>query len=662
MDEELGRATGGAEGDGRGALKRSTDAVMLQKMRDGAQSLGAKILVAIIAFVLTVFGFGAFNLFSVGEPVAATVNGEEITEAYLESETDRQLGVLLEELGEGVDPALVDREQVRKSTLDLLINRTLLLQLTDDLGLAVARAELDREITSMPEFQVDGTFDEVRFRSMLANAGFSPASFLDDRERGVRIDQLTGAVSGTAVVTDRELREASRILRQRRDIAYLEFSVEDFADGIEVPDEEVEDYYEENIAFYLTEENVDVEYVELSIGPLMADQEVSEEDIAAAFEEEERIRLESGAGEERRSAHILLETGDARSEEDAVRMILDIRAEIESGASFGEKAEELSEDAGSALNGGDLGFAGRGTFVPAFEEALWNLEVGALSGPVTTEFGVHLISLLEVKQAEPRTLEDARERLLDSIRRDRAEPVFEENLRLMDEIAFEQPDTLAGIVEALGLAVRTLEGVTREAGEGVFGERALREAVFEPDVLIEGYNSPAVKLGDDSAVVARVTAQHPAMETPLEEVGESIRETLVAQRAGEVASVAADAALGRLLAGDAASDVANEHSLNWRTHESTTFVDSDIPAFVRDTGFKLSPPVDDARSAATTRLLNGGSALVVVSRVEPGDYGAMSESERAALRGDLTQLASQRAIASVLVSLREDAGLGSPRP
>lgn len=629
--------------------------MMLQKMRDGAQTLGAKIMVAIIAFVLTVFGFGAFNLFSVGEPVAATVNGEEITEAYLESETERRLRSLVSELGEEVDPALIDRDLLRQTTLDMLINRALLLQLADDLDLAVSRSELDREVTSMSEFQVDGVFDEGRFRSVLANAGFSPASFLDDRERNVRVDQLTGAVTDTAVVTDQELREASRILWQRRDIAYLEFSIDDFTEGIEVPDEEVESYYEENISLFLTEENVDLEYVELSLESLVAEQEVLDEDIVAAFEEEERIRLESGAGEERRAAHILLETTDDRSLEDAVSALLEIRAEIEDGAGFGDKARELSEDAVSAQSEGDLGFAGRGTFVRAFEEALWSLGVGELSAPVTTEFGVHLITLLEVRQGEPRLFEEERDRLLELIRRDRAEPVFEEDLRVMDEIAFEQPDTLSGIVEALGLTARVSVGVTREAGEGVFSDRALREAVFETDVLVEGYNSPAVKLGSDVAVVARITAHHPAMETALEDVAESIRETLVAQRAGEVASDAADAALGRLLAGEAAADVAGE--LAWKTHEATTFVDPGVPGPVSETAFKLTPPVGDARSAATTQLLNGGSAVVVVSRVEPGDYGAMSESERVALRGDLAQLASQRAIASVLVSLREEAGL-----
>ena len=138
----------------------------------------------------------------------------------------------------------------------------------------------------------------------------------------------------------------------------------------------------------------------------------------------------------------------------------------------------MSEDAGSAPNEGDLGFAGRGAFVPAFEQALWVLEIGELSDPVTTQFGVHLIMLLEVKQAEQRALEDARDRLLESIKRDRAEPIFEENLRVMDEIAFEQPDTLSGIVEALGLEIRAAQGVTREAAKAflVIGHYARRSS------------------------------------------------------------------------------------------------------------------------------------------------------------------------------------------
>ena len=112
-----------------------------------------------------------------------------------------------------------------------------------------------------------------------------------------------------------------------------------------------------------------------------------------------------------------------------------------------------------------------------------------------------------------------------------------------------------------------------------------------------------------------------------------------------------------MLSGDAASDVASEYSLIWETREATGFFDGDIPALVREAAFRLSPPFGGERSATTTGLPNGSTVLVAVSRVDPGDYGAMSETERASLRVELAQLASQRSMGSVLDSLREDAGL-----
>ena len=130
---------------------------MLQRMRDGAQSMGAKIMVGIIAFVLTVFGFGAFNLFAVGEPVAVTVNGEEITEALLGVEIERRRRDILRQMGESADPSLIDESLLRQSTLGLLVDQTLLRQTAEDLGLAASANRLNRDILRNPEFQVEGT-------------------------------------------------------------------------------------------------------------------------------------------------------------------------------------------------------------------------------------------------------------------------------------------------------------------------------------------------------------------------------------------------------------------------------------------------------------------------------------------------------------------------
>ena len=448
---------------------------MLQRMRDGAQTMGAKIMVGIIAFVLTVFGFGAFNLFAVGEPVAVTVNGEDVTEALLGVEMERRRRDILRQMGESADPSLIDESLLRQSTLGLLVDQTLLRQTAEDLGLAASAERLNRDILRNPEFQVEGTFDEDRFRAVLASSGFSPSSYQDELANNTLIVQLAGSVGDTGAPTDREVREAASLLTQRRDVAWLEFRTEDFATDIEVSEEDIAAYHDYHLDRFMTPERLDVEYVRLSLTDLADGIELTEEDVREAFAAEERDRVVAGDVRRRRGAHILLEVGEDRSEADAITELAALRQELQTGASFEDKARELSEDPGSAANGGDLGLVGRDVFDRAFESALWELEVGELSEPVVTAFGVHLIRLLEIEETAPPTFEEARERLAGEVRRSRAQAAFDERLRQMDEIAFEEPDTLEGVGDALDLPVERVEGVTRGRGDGaVRGRHAPR--------------------------------------------------------------------------------------------------------------------------------------------------------------------------------------------
>jgi len=90
-----------------------------------------------------------------------------------------------------------------------------------------------------------------------------------------------------------------------------------------------------------------------------------------------------------RASHILRNT-EARSKEEALKEIEDIKAEIDGGADFAELAAEHSE-CPSGSGGGDLGDFGRGMMVKPFEDAAFALEVDEVSGPVETDFGYHLI-------------------------------------------------------------------------------------------------------------------------------------------------------------------------------------------------------------------------------------------------------------------------------
>lgn len=629
---------------------------MLQRMRDGAQSLGARIMVGIIVVVLTVFGFGAFNLFAVGEPVAAVVDGEEITEAALEAETERRRRNLLAQLGEDADPSLIDAQALRTATLDGLVQRTLLTQFAGDLGIAVSDASLSREITANPEFQVDGAFDEDRFRATLASAGFSPLSYQERVAADERLTQVTGAIADTALVADREVRDAARVLLQRRDIAYLPVSSEPFIAAVELADEEIEARYESELDRYHTPETVDVEYVRLSFAAVMAEQDVTEAELRTAFDEAERDRLAAGDTARRRGAHILLEVGDERSEEEAVALLNATRAEVEAGADFADKARALSEDAGSAAAGGDLGLAEREAFVEPFADALWELEPGTMSAPVVTEFGVHLITLLEIEAVPAPTFEASRDALAETVKRQRAAEGFDERLRLMDEIAFEESDTLAGISETMGLAIAATAGITRDAGEGPFTDTALRQALFQPDVLVEGYNSPAIRVGED-AVVARVAARHPPAERPLDEVREEIRATMAAERGGEQAAVATLAALAQLREGTEVSEIAAAVGSEWVVREDVSGSADGAPQAILNAAFKLDPPPPGGRSAIDVETPPDGYALVAVTRVALGDYAAMTEADRATLRDQLATLAEDRDLTALIESLRATADI-----
>ena len=629
---------------------------MLQRMRDGAQSLGARIMVGIIVVVLTVFGFGAFNLFAVGEPVAAVVDGEEITEAALEAETERRRRNLLAQLGEDADPSLIDTQALRTATLDGLVQRTLLTQFAGDLGIAVSDASLSREITANPEFQVDGAFDEDRFRATLASAGFSPLSYQERVAADERLTQVTGAIADTALVADREVRDAARVLLQRRDIAYLPVSSEPFIAAVELADEEIEARYESELDRYHTPETVDVEYVRLSFAAVMAEQDVTEAELRTAFDEAERDRLAAGDTARRRGAHILLEVGDERSEEEAVALLNATRAEVEAGADFADKARTLSEDAGSAAAGGDLGLAERDAFVEPFADALWELEPGTMSAPVVTEFGVHLITLLEIEAVPAPTFEASRDALAETVKRQRAAEGFDERLRLMDEIAFEESDTLAGISETMGLAIAATAGITRDAGEGPFTDAALRQALFQPDVLVEGYNSPAIRVGED-AVVARVATRHPPAERPLDEVREEIRATMAAERGGEQAAVATLAALAQLREGAEVSEIAAAVGSEWVVREDVSGSADGAPQAILNAAFKLDPPPPGGRSAIDVETPPDGYALVAVTRVALGDYAAMTEADRATLRDQLGTLAEDRDLTALIESLRATADI-----
>ena len=429
---------------------------MLQKLRDQTQSLFFKIIVGVLVFVLAVFGFGAFNLFTTGEPQIASVNGEPITQNELAIEAERERLRRLAGMGENFDPQAIDPARLQAEVLEQLISRELLTQAADDINVGISAARVSEVIVSRPDFMVEGQFNEDLYRNTLQMLRYTPGEFMNQTRLLLSLDQLQRALVSTAVIADWELRLYNQVINQQRDLAYLAFTRADFSDQIEISDEQIDLHYRENGLLYMTEEAVDVQYVELSIDDLLNDPqiEILEEDLLAAFEE---LTRNAGQDEQRSSSHILLRVEDDENIDDVVAEVVAIKARIEAGEAFDELARTLSEDPGSAQSGGEIGTFGRGNFDPTFEDALFALEPGALSDPVVTEFGVHLIRLDGIELTDPPVFEDVREELETTARREAAQVLFSQRVDEIDALAFEDSTSLDQLSHEFGLEIKRAE-------------------------------------------------------------------------------------------------------------------------------------------------------------------------------------------------------------
>ena len=141
---------------------------------------------------------------------------------------------------------------------------------------------------------------------------------------------------------------------------------------------------------------------------MIAEEEVSEDAIVALYDEQfGDVAPQSEAN----ASHILVAT-----EEEALALV----EELEGGADFAELAAEKSTGP-SGPNGGELGWFARGMMVPEFENAAFDLEVGAISAPIQTQFGWHVIKLNEMRDLPPPSLEETREQLVSQLRQQAVE-------------------------------------------------------------------------------------------------------------------------------------------------------------------------------------------------------------------------------------------------
>lgn len=615
---------------------------MLQDIRENAQGTIAKIIVGLLIVSLSIWGMDAIIGGFTGEPEVATVNGEDITEReflrVVQMESQRRLSAM-----ETPDPSLLNEDQIRKDVLDSLIREQVLIQDADAQGLALNDADIDALITQMPQFQVDGQFNRDRFVAAVRNMGMGVTEFREAMRKQYVLNQIRAGIIQSAVVADENAAQLLRIQNQTRSFRVLNIPASAVADSVSVTEADVEEFYQQNTGAFQQPEQVDAAYITLSLGALAENIEISDEELQAYYEQ----RAADLASEERRASHILIEEGSEADETMAT-----IQQRLEAGESFADLAKEYSIDTVSAQDGGDLGYAGRGIYDQAFEEALFALEEGEISEPVRTSFGVHLIRLEDVRQSEVPPLSDIEDQLRRELARDKANERFAEVRTQLADSAY-AADDLSGPAEELGLEVREAQGITRQGGQAPFDHEGLVRQLFSEDVLEAGYNTELIDVGDNVSVVARVREHREAQQLPLSEVRDQIRATLEQRRTREALAERADTIIADLQSGKSV-----ETAGDWTSYDSLARNSSEAAPAVMQQAFSLPRPDEDKVQYGKTVSADTAS-VIALEAVTDGEI-AEDSTQLNQLREFLASLEGQREYAAYQQFLRNRAEVERP--
>jgi peptidyl-prolyl cis-trans isomerase D len=596
---------------------------MLEDIREKSQGLTAKIILGLIILTFAVAGVGSYTN-SVDTSVA-TVNGEAISQQAFNKAYQAQRGRMAQQFGEMFDTLSNDANYManfRQGVLDNLINEKLIDQNSDALAIRVSDLRLKETIRKMPEFQVDGAFDNNRYLAIINQAGFFQSSDFRDY---LRVEMTRRQLSQALIATEFSLPYQEKLQlalqNQTRDIQFATVSAEQFKATIELTDEEVNSYYLANQARFQNKEQVKVDYISLNVADLAKDIEVSDQDVASYYQENAASYTEAA---QRRISHILIEFNDENADDEAAKIQAQaVLTRLEQGEDFAALAKEVSNDTFSGENGGDLEWLEPGVMEESFDEAALGLtNVGDISQLVKTSFGYHVLKLTDYKEEVVQALADIQSELRSKLSNDQAQEKFFTLQQEMARISFEFPDSLEDAAAEVNVTIQTSPWLLRAGNTAPFDQAKTIEAAFSDIVLQDNMNSDLIEVNDDVAIVLRLNTFQEANVKPLAEVEAQIKDILVNQKATEKAQQTVDSLLADFKAGTDISPQLTALNTSFVSKEKVARYSPEIDQSISRAAFVLPHPVSDVISASTVALSNGDLALVEVTAIGVNETAA----------------------------------------
>lgn len=587
-------------------------------------------------------------------PVSMVWDSEEIDLQSFRNRLDRERSNERQRQGEAFDNRQFESAENKRAILDQLIDERLAEIAAREAGIVVPDALVRREIARIPDFQLDGTFSPPRYQALLAsqNPPMSPLQF----EQYVRNDllrvSLAGKLASSGFVTAGESERLIKGLLETRDISAAVVMPE-LDEAQAVSDADIDSWYKSHASDYRTPETVNLEYVEV-LAEALPPSVPNEGELRARYDAE---KSKFGTAEQRLVSHILIPvdaSADAAAQKAAQDTATKLADEARAGGDFAALAKANSGDPGSAGQGGDLGWMQRdGSMVKPFEDAVFGMEDGAVSAPIKTDFGWHIIQLRGVRAGTVQPFEAVREQLLAEAQASGRERAYNDLLGQLVDDLMKNPSGFAEVAAKHGLTIKTAGPVAKGGGEGITAHPAVqKEAFSELRVGDSGVSDP-INISANHSVLLRVTAHTEEKAKPLAEVRDQVIRDIRIDRASKQAEQTARELVAAVHKGESLDAVAKARDLR---------VD-DVPQVQRNAQmpsveaikaiFNSPRPADGQRSAGQFKLPDGSWLAYEVTAVNEGKLDEIPEDQRNEMRRQLALANGDQAAKAYIDAMRK---------
>lgn len=516
-------------------------------------------------------------------------------------------------------------------TANYFIDRELQLAEASRIGITVTAEELRQAILENPSFQrEDGQFVGAETYERIVRGYFrmSPQEFETRLTEDLTIGKLNGLAERSAWVDDAEVEREFRRQREQVDLEVVQVRFEPFLSEVVISEDEARAEYERTSADYHRDEQRVIRYLLVETSKLRRTLPVEESELRVYYEEHKDEFLE---GEQANARHILIQLSPNATEEertDAELHAAGVAQIARTGADFAELAAKHSDDTGSATEGGDLGWFGRGRMVKEFEDAVFSAKPGEIVGPIKSQFGYHIIRVDAFRPEHQKPFEEVEEQVRFAVLEGRAAAEAAARAEaLAQRLKTERPTTEEAwqLVADEDEAVVLNESPTFSAGETIPGT-APGGALADQAFAVEAGHIDGPLAIPRGWMVWQLAEIRPEGIQPFEDVRIAVEQSLRRDRAMALAEEQASMVAERWRSGEDASELAAEIGSS-----VTEAAGHRRGAQVGNLG--ILPAIDNAAF--------GAEVGEVLEPVDAGNSGVMVVRVTDVVRADETELAAE---------------------